>query len=115
MFGADAILGGALNPPRRAVPCAGGYRVSGRTPFVSGAHQASAFLGLANVFEDGEVRKGPDGTPATLLTLCRASDAEILPNWNTMGMCGTGSHDVNLADVVLPERQAVPLAPIEKR
>jgi len=115
LFGADAILGGALNPPRRAVPFAGGYRVSGRTPFVSGAHQASAFLGLANVFEDGEVRKGPDGTPATILTLCRASDAEILPNWNTMGMCGTGSHDVNLADVVLPERQTVPLGPIEKR
>lgn len=115
LFGPDAIIGGALNPPRRAVPAGGGYRVSGRTPFVSGAHQASAFLGLANILDDGEVRKAADGTPATLLTICPASEGEIVPNWNTMGMCGTGSHDVNLADVLLPEPQAVPLVPIEKR
>src|SRR5882672_7577338 len=49
LFGPGAIIGGALNPPRRAVPVAGGYQLSGRTPFVSGAHQASVFLGLANV------------------------------------------------------------------
>jgi len=115
LFGPDAIIGGALNPPRRAAPVADGYQLSGRTPFVSGAHQASAFLGLANVVEDGDVRKGGDGAPVTLLTVCRASEAEILPNWNTMGMCGTGSHDVNVAGVVLPEQQAVPLAPVEKR
>jgi len=115
LFGPDAIVGGALNPPRRAVPAAQGYRVSGRTPFVSGAHQASVFLGLANVVDDGGPRKGIDGTPVTLLTACRADEASIVPNWNTMGMCGTGSHDVDMADVLLSEQQAVPFLPIRTR
>lgn len=115
LFGPDAIIGGALNPPRRAAPSGGGYRLSGRTPFVSGAHQATAFLGLANVFENGEMKTGANGAPETLLTICRASEAEIISNWNTMGMSGTGSHDVNLEGVFVPEPQAVPLVPIEKR
>jgi indole-3-acetate monooxygenase len=115
LFGRDAIIGGALNPPRRAVPSTGGYRLSGRTPFVSGAHQATAFLGLANVFENGEMRIGANGAPETLLTICRASEAEIISNWNTMGMSGTGSHDVNLEGVFVSQQQAVPLVPIEKR
>src|SRR5262245_1736452 len=101
LFGPDAIVGGPLNPPRRALPAAQGYRVSGRTPFVSGAHQASVFLGLANVVDGRELRKGVDGMPVTLLTACRADEVSIIPNWNTMGMCGTGSHDVDMADVLL--------------
>ena len=50
----EAILAGAFFPFRRAVPVDGGYRITGQTPFVSSAHQAAWFFGLANVFDDDE-------------------------------------------------------------
>jgi alkylation response protein AidB-like acyl-CoA dehydrogenase len=112
IFGGDAILGGAFNPMRKAIPVDGGYRVSGRTPFVSGAHQDTFFFGLANIFDDGAMRLGPNGIPETLLTACPSHEAEIVDNWNTMGMCGTGSHDVNLQDVFIPQTRAVPWVPL---
>src|SRR5262249_39791728 len=92
----------------------GGYRVSGRTPFVSGAHQATFYFGLANIFENGEMRIGPNGIPETLLTAFPPNEAEIVDNWNTMGMCGTGSHDVNITDLFIPRNRAVPWVPLVK-
>lgn len=54
IFHADAIPVGAFNPPRLAIPVEGGYRISGRTPFVSGAHHASVYLGFAKVHDGGD-------------------------------------------------------------
>jgi len=114
IFGFDAIPVGAFNPARKAVPVAGGYRVSGRTSFVSGAHHATAFLGFANIHDDGEPRVDADGAPETLLIACPAQEAEIIDNWNTMGMRGSGSHDVDMRDVFIPEHWAVPWGPLQK-
>lgn len=109
----SAILAGSFNPPRRATPVEGGYRVTGRTPFNSGAHQADWFFGLAHVFDGQRPRLGLDGEPIVLLTACPASDVEIIDNWNTLGMRGTGSHDVALNDVFVPQRRAVSFVPLE--
>src|SRR5690606_3016531 len=51
IFGGDAIAVGGQQPARRAVPVEGGYLLSGRTPFVSGAHQATVYIGYANILE----------------------------------------------------------------
>ncbi len=92
--GRDTVLAGSFNPPRAAVPVDGGYRVTGRITFVSGAHHADWIAGLAHVVDDGRPRLGPDGQPVVLLTMFPRRDVEIVDNWNTLGMCGTGSHDV---------------------
>ena len=112
IFKPEAIIAGSFNPMRKAVPADGGYRVSGRTPFVSGAHQATIFVGLANIFDNGEMRIGGNGIPEALLTAFPPSESEIIDNWNTMGMCGTGSHDVNITDVFIPKNRAVPFVPL---
>ena len=114
IFGLEAILAGSFNPMRKAVPEKGGYRVSGRTPFMSGAHQVTTFVGLANIFENGEMRVGPNRIPDTLMTAFPPSQAEIIDNWNTMGMCGTGSHDVSIEDLFIPNSHAVPWVPLSK-
>lgn len=114
IFGFDAIPVGSFNPVRKAVPVAGGYRISGRTGFVSGAHHATAFLGFATIHDDGEPRRGADGAPDMLLIAVPASEAEIVDNWNTMGMRGSGSHDVEMKDAFIPEHWAVPWGPLEK-
>jgi alkylation response protein AidB-like acyl-CoA dehydrogenase len=110
----DASFGGSFFPSRRAVAVEGGYRVTGQTPFVSGAHQAHWFLGLAQTYDGDAPRLGADGAPVTILTMCPASDAVIVDNWRTLGMRGTGSHDVLMTDVFVPSRRTALLAPYEK-
>ncbi|WP_349431322.1 acyl-CoA dehydrogenase family protein [Methylomarinum sp. Ch1-1] len=114
IFHADAIPVGAFNPARKAVPVAGGYRISGRTSYVSGAHHATAFIGFANVHDDGELRLDDDGNAVTKIIAVPASEAEIVDNWNTMGMRGSGSHDVAMQDVFIPEHWTAPWRPLQQ-
>ena len=107
------IMAGAFNPPRRAVPVEGGYRVTGRTPFVSGVHQADFVNGLAQVMDGDDVRLGPDGLPVVLQTVFPIADVEIVENWNTMGMRGTGSDDVVVTDCFVPDEHTAPYVPLE--
>src|ERR1700746_1772800 len=44
----DSSLAGAFFPFRRAVAVDGGYHVTGRTPFVSGAHQGAWVMGFSH-------------------------------------------------------------------
>jgi alkylation response protein AidB-like acyl-CoA dehydrogenase len=114
VFGqADTTMAGAFFPSRKAVPVDGGYQLSGRTPFGSNCHAANWVLGLANIYDTDEPRLGEDGVPETLITLCPKSDAEIIDNWETLGMRGTGSHDINVDKIFVPESHAVPFGPME--
>lgn len=99
-----AIVGGSFNPPRRAEPVDGGFIVSGVTPFNSNCLAADWTLGLAQI-EDG------NGGGTMLLTATPMSEARIIPNWETMGLCATGSHDVELDRVFVPADRAVPFTP----
>jgi len=114
IFNADAIPVGAFNPARKAVPVAGGYRISGRTSFVSGAHHATAFIGFAHIYDGDKLRVDTNGMPETRLIAVPASEAEIIDNWNTMGMRGSGSHDVEMRDAVIPEHWVAPWGPLEQ-
>lgn len=114
IFHADAVPVGAFNPARKAVPVAGGYRISGRTSFVSGAHHATAFIGFAQIHDGDRLRVDANGAPETRLIAVPASEAEIVDNWNTMGMRGSGSHDVEMRDAFIPEHWAAPWGQLEK-
>ncbi len=110
----DGIVAGGLNPPYNAVPAPGGYRLTGRAPFLSGADHAKWFFGLSVVIEGGAPRMGPNGAPVVLIHACPASEAKIIDTWHTMGMRGTGSQDAEATDVFVPERWTTPLAPLGK-
>ena len=82
----------------RAEKVAGGYQVSGRKVFASGAPAGDLFTTMA-VYDDPET--GP-----TVLHFAVPFDApglEINDNWRTLGMRGTGSHDVVLGGVFVPD------------
>jgi hypothetical protein len=108
------MLAGAGFPPRRAVRVDGGYRVTGQQPFASGAHQARWFMGIAHVFDGDKPRLQENGEPVALLTACPRKDGLILDTWHTLGMRGTGSHDVVMMDVFVPDLHAPFLVPWEK-
>src|SRR5262245_36298132 len=106
-----AVINGSLFPPLSATPAQGGYRVTGRSAFGSGCEYATWLGCQAVVMENGAPKLGANGTPMALLLNFPASEAQIISNWNTLGMCGTGSHDFRVDDIFVPEHRAWPIGP----
>lgn len=81
-----------------AVKVEGGFLITARKVFASGAPIADLLMTSA-VYDDPE--KG-----ATVLHFAvpmHAPGVSIEPTWQAMGMRGTGSHDVVLSDVFVPD------------
>lgn len=108
----DTILAGGWFPPGTAERAEGGYRVTGQWAFGSGCRHANWVTGMT-VILDGEGRPelGPDGTPKLLLLAAPAEQAEVVDHWDTLGMRGTGSHDVALSGVFVPADRTFVLGP----
>src|SRR5579884_238514 len=71
-------------------------------------------MGVGALVMDGEApRQGPHGDPVMVLAVLKADDVEILDNWNTLGMRGTGSNDVRASDLFVPERRTAIFAPFD--
>ena len=95
--------GAAATTTGQARRLPGGYRVSGRFPFVSGCHHCEwVWLGCS-VIEDGTPRADDKGVPVTRQCFVPLSQCEILDTWHTMGLRGTGSNDVVVRDEFVPE------------
>jgi len=95
--------GAAATTIGQARRTSGGYRVSGRFPFVSGCHHCEwAWLGCL-VIEDGAPRIDDNGVPETRQCFVRLSQCEILDTWHTTGLRGTGSNDVVVRDEFVPD------------
>jgi indole-3-acetate monooxygenase len=90
--------GAAATPTGTATPVPGGYRVSGRFPFVSGCHHCEWLWLGCQVVEDGAPRVDDKGVPETRQCLLRLGQCEILDTWYTTGLRGTGSNDVVVRD-----------------
>ena len=103
IFGGERTLfAGALFPPGTAHPVDGGYRITGRWPFCSGSDYATWIVGSTIIMDGDQPRMAPHGEPALMAVVLRASEAEVIENWDTLGMRGTGSHDVAANDVFVP-------------
>ena len=81
-----------------ATPVEGGYRVSGRWPFGSGAHHASLFMVLA--------AEAPDAP--RLCCYFDRKDVTIVDNWHVSGLRGTGSCDFEIRDACVPAAHVHP-------
>lgn len=100
---------GGLFPLGRAEAVDGGYRLTARCPFASGCQQASWLVCQAQVFDGDKPRFHGHGQPVVVWPFFRAVEAEIVDTWRTMGMRGTGSHDVVADGIFVPaERVAHP-------
>ena len=112
----NTILAGAPYPPGKARRVAGGFRVSGKIAYVSGCDHANWIAGSSFIYdEDGNREADEDGNAIRLRTLFRTEDVEITDNWDTLGMRGTGSHDVVVSDAFVEEKFSHVLGPIEHR
>jgi len=95
--------GAAATPTGKATRVPGGYRIDGRFPFASGCHHCEwLWLGCV-VIEDGAPRADANGVPVTRQCFVRLSQCEILDTWYTTGLRGTGSNDIAVRDVFVPD------------
>jgi alkylation response protein AidB-like acyl-CoA dehydrogenase len=111
----DVLMAGTFFPTLDAVPVDGGFRVGGRMPFGSGSHHCQWFLATAHVMENGKAREDGKGKPQMYFVWVPRSDIEIIDHWDTMGMRGTGSHDVVIRDAFVPRHRAAPVIASENR
>lgn len=84
-------------PQTTAVPVDGGYRLTGRKSFSTLSPELDWIL----------VTAGIEGSPQVGEFLIRGTDIEIIETWNVLGMRATGSHDIVMNDVFVPERYLV--------
>ncbi len=103
----DLIMAGVFAPRGKALAVEGGYRLSGRWSFTSGCQNASwVNLGALVVAANGS-RDSQEGRPQLRSLFVPAAELRVIDTWDVMGLCGTGSHDVQLDDVFVPaERTA---------
>ena len=99
------IMSGTLYPPGRAIPSQGGYIVSGRWVYASGCWHASWHLGACNVYGPGinEPRRDNAGIPEIIMAHFPRAQMQIVDTWDVSGLSATGSHDVMVEDVFVPD------------
>ena len=100
----DLIIAGALNPLGKAVREPGGYRITGQWPFASGVHNAKYFWGQSIIHEDDKRLKDEKGY-VFCESLVPREEFEILDTWHVSGLRGSGSHDVSIRDVFVPDER----------
>ena len=110
----STIIAASFTPGRQAIPVDGGYRLRGQWPFVSGSHDGHWFLFLPQIMDGDQPRLNDQGSPVQRFMFLPADKATILDTWHTLGMRGTGSDDVVVSDLFIPERHTALLAPLEK-
>jgi indole-3-acetate monooxygenase len=93
----SAFIASATGAIGLAEPVAGGYRVTGRWPFGSGASHATRFMGLANVSEDGGHIK-----PPPICCYFAREQVTVHDTWHVSGLRGTGSSDFEVKDAFVP-------------
>ncbi|MDI1465174.1 acyl-CoA dehydrogenase family protein [Catellatospora sp. KI3] len=104
------LVAGVAAPSGRATPAPGGFRVGGRWAFASASQQATWLVGGCLVLDGGTVALGPAGLPQVLLVVMPRAEVTVHDTWDAVGLCGTGSHDVQAEDVFVPAERTFSLA-----
>jgi alkylation response protein AidB-like acyl-CoA dehydrogenase len=99
---------GIAAPAGAAVRENGGFRVSGRWPFASGITHSEWVWAGCLVMENGKPRMTPRG-PEMVHVCMPVRDVTIHDTWHVSGLCGTGSNDFQVADLVVPEHRTFAL------
>ncbi|MDM4142599.1 MULTISPECIES: acyl-CoA dehydrogenase [Mycobacterium] len=105
VFTSGPVLAPApLAPTGRGVPADGGVRLTGRWSWATGAMDAEWMIVGALI--ERQDRIDP------VLVVVPAEQVEVVDTWQTVGMRGTGSHDLVVTDVFVPEHRVVAVADI---
>lgn len=96
----EAAISAGYFPVGKAEPADGGWRLAGKWGWVSGCDYADWFL-------FGAFLPGDDGAPVHHFFLVPRSEIDIEDNWHVLGLRGTGSKNVIVAGVFVPEHRVL--------
>ncbi len=91
----------------RAAPAAGGYRITGRWPYSSGAPHATTFAAVCEVDDGNEPGKGRG-----VLAFLPREAVTLTDGWHVSGLRGSGSWDFEADDAFLPADFVCDLQPV---
>jgi len=95
----SVLIASTYMPTGRATPTEGGWRFSGKWKFSSGVeHCQWIFLGGLTVKDEAT---GKGGDYCTFLL--PRKDFRIVDTWDVLGLKGTGSQDIEVSDVFVPD------------
>jgi alkylation response protein AidB-like acyl-CoA dehydrogenase len=98
----DVRVCGTLSPGGTAVPADGGVVLDGRWGFITGARHSHWQEVIAVLLD-------PAGPPTPFAALVPMSDLEIVDDWHTAGLRGTGSVTTTASGVFIPQERVLPL------
>jgi alkylation response protein AidB-like acyl-CoA dehydrogenase len=104
--GADILIAAQFGRPLKATAVNGGYRVSGRAPFVSNCYDAD-WISSTVLVDDGSAGDEPE----LRMVYFPSEECDIIDTWDVMGMRGTGSNDISVSGVYVPKSRTFPMVP----
>ncbi|NBB16388.1 hydrolase [Caulobacter sp. SLTY] len=104
-----AIAGGVFAPMGRAIDEGDCWRVTGRWKWGSGSQNAAWIAGGAMLMGEDGPQRDAAGQPQHRMMLFPAAEVEFIDTWRTAGLCGTGSLDFAVRDVLVPKGRSVAL------
>lgn len=102
----NVILASSTAAVGSARPVEAGYQISGRWQFCSGVHNAGLFCATVQVEHDAHEPGG--GRSPNRYAILTPDQYSILDTWHTGGLRGSGSHDVEVVDAVIPTHRLIP-------
>ena len=89
----------------RAMPVDGGYRLTGRWAYNSGAPNADWIVIPAPIFDGDQPRMGTGG-PEMVVAFVRPAEVEVIDTWYVTGLRATGTQDLRVDNVYVPDAMA---------
>ncbi|NES30212.1 acyl-CoA dehydrogenase [Micromonospora terminaliae] len=106
VFGTPGVrISGILSPGAVAVPTDGGFIINGRWSFNTGAQQSTWNTNAA-------VTPTGDGGFAPIMAAIPIADLEIVDDWHTSGLRGSGSITTIAKDVFIPAERVLQMGPV---
>lgn len=98
-------ISGILSPTAMAVPTDGGVILNGKWVFNTGSLHSQWNANAA-------VLAGPDGEFQPIMTLIPMDELQIIDDWHTAGLRGSGSVSTVAQDVFLPHDRVLQMGPV---
>ena len=103
----DAVTGGIFAPRGKAIKVDGGYRVTGTWQWASGSSHCDWMKGGCIVHEDGKPKMLREGVPDVRTMYFPREKITLHDNWYSSGLCGSGSCDMTVTDLFVPEEHTL--------
>ncbi|MCI4061227.1 acyl-CoA dehydrogenase family protein [Micromonospora sp. R77] len=101
----DVRISGILSPSAVGVPADGGIVLNGRWSFNSGVQQSSWNTNAA-------VLAHPNGEYEPIMVALPVSELEVIDDWHTAGLRGSGSVTTVAKDLFVPQARVLPMGPV---